>query len=295
MVRRTKGVHLLTPRLSNNALVLYAKSDGRLWFVIPAGKYSLVGTTDTDYKGDLEAVYADKTDVDYLIQEVQRVFPNLQTKDIFYTYAGLRSLPDSGDEKPSNVSRAHKTIDHEKLDGVKGFISVLGGKITGARGISEEITNLVCKKLEIKAKCKTAGTPLPGAPMVTREELTKITTETKTDFETLAYLSSLYGSRYLKVLDYAQRGARGMQPLCPHSKDITAQIWYAVAEESTYTVSDFMMRRSGLGLAECQGLDAVEIVGREMGKLLNWKPDEQKQQVNEYKSTAALAQKYKTA
>jgi hypothetical protein len=32
-----------------------------------------------------------------------------------------------------------------------------------------------------------------------------------------------------------------------------------------------------------------------MGKLLNWKPDEQKQQVNEYKSTAALAQKYKTA
>jgi len=53
MIRRTKGVHLLTPRLSNNALVLYAKSDGRLWFVVPWGKYSLVGTTDTDYNKDL--------------------------------------------------------------------------------------------------------------------------------------------------------------------------------------------------------------------------------------------------
>ena len=293
MVRRTKGVHLLTPRLSNNALVLYAKSDGRLWFVIPAGKYSLVGTTDTDYKGDLEAVYSDKQDVDYLMKEVQRVFPNLDTSDIYYTFAGLRSLPDSGDEKPSNVSRAHKTIDHEKLDGVKGFISVLGGKITGARGISEEITDLVCKKMDIKVKCKTATTPLPGAPMVTREELSKYTADTKIDFETVSYLASLYGSRYTKVLDYAQRGARGIQPLCQHSKDITAEIWYAVGEESTYTVSDFMMRRSGLGLAECQGLDAVEIVGREMGKLFNWSPEEQQRQVNEYRNTATLAQKYK--
>jgi glycerol-3-phosphate dehydrogenase len=252
-----------------------------------------VGTTDTDYKGDLEAVYAEKADVDYLMQEVQRVFPNLETKDIYYTYAGLRSLPDSGDEKPGNVSRAHKTIDHEKVDGVKGFVSVLGGKITGARGISEEITDLVCKKLDIKTKCKTATTPLPGAPIVTREELSKYAAETKTDFETVAYLASLYGSQYTKVLDYAQRGARGIQPLCQHSKDITAEIWYAVAEESTYTVSDFMMRRSGLGLAKCQGLDAVEIVGREMGKLYNWSPEEQQRQVNEYRKTASLAQKYK--
>jgi glycerol-3-phosphate dehydrogenase len=293
MVRRTKGVHLLMPRLSNNALVLYAKSDGRLWFVIPAGKYSLVGTTDTDYKGDLEAVYAEKEDVDYLMKEIEHVFPNMRTEDILYTYAGLRSLPDSGDEKPSNVSRAHKTIDHEKQDGVKGFISVLGGKITGARGISEEIMNLVCKKLDVKTKCKTATTPLPGAPMVTREEVIKYATETKNDFETTSYLATIYGSRFMRVLDFAERGARGKQALCPHAKDITAQIWYAVAEESAFTVSDFMLRRSGLGLAECQGLDAVEKVGREMGRLLGWSPEEQQRQINEYRNVAALAQKYK--
>ena len=227
------------------------------------------------------------------MKEIQRVFPNLQTKDIYYTYAGLRSLPDSGDEKPGNVSRAHKTIDHEKLDGVKGFISVLGGKITGARGISEEITDLVCKKLDVKVKCKTATTALPGAPMLTREQLTQYCIETKSDFEMVSYLASIYGSKFSKVLEYAERGARGRQPLCPHAGDITAEIWYAVAEESTFTVSDFIMRRSGLGLAECQGLDAVEIVGREMGKLLSWSPEEQQRQVNEYKKTAALAQKYR--
>jgi glycerol-3-phosphate dehydrogenase len=294
MVRRTKGVHLLTPRLSNKALVLYAKSDGRLWFIIPWGNYSLVGTTDTDYTKDLEAVYAEKKDVDYLMREVQRVFPKLKTEDIFYAYAGLRSLPDSGNEKPSNVSRAHKTIDHEKLDGVKGFVSVLGGKITGARGISAEITDLVCKKFGVKAECKTAVTLLPGAPKVTMDELRNYAVETKEDIETLAYLASLYGSRYTQVMEQAERGSRGKQQLCPHSRDIVAQIWYAVAEESAITVSDFILRRSGLGLAECQGLDAVEIVGKEMGRLLGWSPEEQQKQVDEYRNVAALGQKYKT-
>jgi len=293
MVRRTKGVHLLTPRLSNNALVLYAKSDGRLWFVIPWGKYSLLGTTDTDYTKDLEAVYAEKEDIDYIMREAQHVFPQLKTEDIFYTFAGLRSLPDSGNDKPSNVSRAHKTIDHEKTDGVKGFVSVLGGKITGGRGIAEEITNLVCKKLDFKAACNTATTPFPGAAVIAQPEIIRSALESRIDVETVTYLVSLYGSRFTEVLEMAERGSRGKQPLCHHTRDIVAQIWYAVAEESAITVSDFMLRRSGLGLAECQGLDAVEIVGKEMGRLLAWNPEEQMRQVTEYRNTVALTQKYK--
>jgi glycerol-3-phosphate dehydrogenase len=91
----------------------------------------------------------------------------------------------------------------------------------------------------------------------------------------------------------AERGSRGKQPLCPHTKDIVAQIWYAVAEESAITVSDFMLRRSDLGLAECQGLDAVEIVGKEMGRLLEWSPEEHQRQVTEYRNTVLLTQKYK--
>jgi glycerol-3-phosphate dehydrogenase len=91
----------------------------------------------------------------------------------------------------------------------------------------------------------------------------------------------------------AERGSRGKQLLCPYTKDIVAQIWYAVAEESAITVSDFMLRRSDLGLAECQGLDAVEIVGKEMGRLLEWSPEEHQRQVTEYRNTVLLTQKYK--
>jgi glycerol-3-phosphate dehydrogenase len=293
MVRRSKGVHLLTPRLSNNALVLYAKSDGRLWFVTPWGKYSLVGTTDTDYTKDLEAVYAEKEDVHYIMHEAQRVFPSLKMEDIYYSYAGLRSLPDSGDEKPGSVSRAHKTIDHEKTDNIKGIISVLGGKITGGRGIAEEITDLVCKKLVVEAECKTVVTPLPGAPMVTKDELQKYAGDAGMDFDTVSYLASLYGSRLPAVLAIAEKGSRGKQTLCMHSKEITAQIWYAVAEESAITLSDFMFRRSSLGLMECQGSDAADVVAKEMTRLLGWSPQEQKQQITDYTNTLALGQRYK--
>jgi glycerol-3-phosphate dehydrogenase len=294
MVRRTKGIHLLTPRLSNNALVLFAKSDGRLWFVIPWEKYSLIGTTDTDYKKDLEEIYAEKDDVDYLVREAQRAFPNLKTEDIYYTYAGLRSLPDTGDERPSNVSRAHKLIDHEKIDGIKGFISVLGGKITGARGIGEEVMDVVCNKLGIKAICKTASSPLPGMPVVTKQEIEKSARESGLDLETISYLASLYGSRFTQILEIAEKDSRGKQPLCTHSKAIIAQIWHAIDEESALTVSDFLLRRSGIGLMECQGLDAVETVGKEMGNLLKWSPEEQQRQIAEYRNTVSLGQRYRT-
>lgn len=293
MVRRTKGIHLLTPRLSNNALVLFAKSDGRLWFVIPWEKYSLVGTTDTDYTKDLDAIYAEKEDIAYLMNEAQRAFPALKSDDIYYTYAGLRSLPYTGDERPSNVSRAHKLIDHEKIDGIKGIISVLGGKITGYRGIGEEVVNTVCERLDIKSPCETARTPLPGAPAVLEGNLEKSAKESGLSLNIVKYLASLYGSRYSRILELAGKDIRGKQPICPHSKDIVAQIWYAVNEESALTVSDFAMRRSGIGLAQCQGLDALEIVAREMGRMLGWRPEDEQRQIAEYRNTAALAKGYK--
>jgi glycerol-3-phosphate dehydrogenase len=106
-------------------------------------------------------------------------------------------------------------------------------------------------------------------------------------------LASLYGSRLPAVLAIAEKGSRGKQTLCMHSKEITAQIWYAVAEESAITLSDFMFRRSSLGLMECQGSDAADVVAKEMTRLLGWSPQEQKQQITDYTNTLALGQRYK--
>ncbi|MBE9501380.1 MAG: glycerol-3-phosphate dehydrogenase/oxidase [Dehalococcoidia bacterium] len=293
MVRRTKGIHLLIPQISRHAIVLFARADGRLFFVIPWQGYSLIGTTDTDYSGDLDAVDAEARDVDYLLAEVRRAFPGVGLENIFYTIAGLRSLADSGGRGTSDISRQHKLVDHEKRDGVGGFVSVLGGKITSYRIVAKDTVDLVCRKLGLEASCSTAEAPLPGAPAVPQETVEQAAQESGMPVETVAHLATLYGSRFSQVLSLVRGDAQEGQPLCPHCRDVLAQVRHAVEKEGALTVSDFLLRRSTVGLGPCQGLDAVETVAQEMGRLLGWSTAEQQRQVEAYRASAALGQRFR--
>ena len=292
-VRRTKGIHLLTPKLCQKGLVLFSPVDNRLFFVMPWLDYTLIGSTDTDYNGDLDAVYADEADVAYMVKSAQQVFPKLSTEDIFYTTAGLRPLAHIGGEKPSQVTREHKILDHKLRDDVAGLVTVLGGKITAYRAVAKEAVDVICRNLGVKAKCTTAETPLPGAPVVPQKKVETSAQESGLAVDTVAHLAQLYGSRFPGVLDIVRKNKRGTEPICPHCKDILAQVQHAIEEESALTVSDFLLRRSLSGLEHCQGLDAVETVAGEMGRILGWSADEQRGQVEAYKAQAALGQRFR--
>ncbi len=294
LVRRTKGVHLVGPRLSENALVLFAKSDGRLFFVLPWNGLSLIGTTDTDYDGDLDSIAADARDAEYLITEARQAFPKLRVEDVHHAMAGLRPLAGSADAKASDVSRGHKLVDHAERDGIGGFASVVGGKITAYRAVAEEATDLACRKLGSKAKCVTAETPLPGAPRGGTRNEEQETRETGLSAEAVKHLKALYGSRAGEVTALVpMESRRGGQQLCAHCPDIVAQVWHAVKEEGALTVGDFLLRRSGVGLGACQGLDAVDTVAAEIGRLLGWSAEEQSRQSAAYRAQAALGQAFR--
>jgi glycerol-3-phosphate dehydrogenase len=292
-IRKTMGIHLFTDKITDCALVLFAKSDGRLFFVVPWLDYSLVGTTDTDYPGDLDKVHAEKSDVDYLVSELQRYFPDFKREKIHFTYAGLRPLVPSGRKSASNTSRAHKLVDHEREDGIKGFMSILGGKNTAYRGIAEEAVDLVCAKLGVRTACATAQTPLPGAPAVSQPDREKAAHESGLAPETINQLALIYGSRLASVLGYSREDKRLARPISPGGHDILAQIKHAVLEEQALSVSDFMLRRSFIGLRADQGLDAVDAVAREMAPLLGWSAAAMQQQAADYRATAALGQLYR--
>ena len=294
IVRRTKGIHLLTPKLTNKALVLFSPIDGRLFFVMPWLGYTFIGTTDTDYNGDLDAIYADESDVAYMLKGLRQAFPRLREEDIIYTTAGLRSLAHIGGERASNITREHKVLDHKGRDGIGGLISVLGGKITAYRAVAKDVVNVVCRKLGVKAECTTAEVPLPGAPAVPQSKVAKAAKESGLPVETVKHLADFYGSRFSQVLKLVKRDKRGGQSVCSHCKDILAQIEYSVNEESALTVSDFVLRRSAAGLESCQGLDGVETVAQEMGSLLGWSKAEQQRQAEAYRAHAALGQYFRT-
>ena len=292
MIRRTKGIHLLTPQISRNAIVLFALADNRLFFVIPWQGYSLIGTTDTDYSGDLDSVEAEKEDVTYLLTEVRRIFPSIDSQEIFYVSAGLRALARSSSNRPSDVSRSHRLVDHEREDGTHGFISVLGGKITAYRAVAEQAVDLVCKKLGSQSPCTTDQVPLPGAPSVTKQMIEKAANERGIAVETVTHLTTLYGSRFTEVLELLNQNPKGAQRLCPHSPDILAQVRHAVEYEGALTAEDFLSRRSALGLGPCLGLDALDHIADEMGSLLHWSQTERQKQIDSYRTRAVGRLRY---
>jgi glycerol-3-phosphate dehydrogenase len=129
---------------------------------------------------------------------------------------------------------------------------------------------------------------------VSQEKMASAARESSLPLNTVRHLAALYGSRFSQVLKLVESNKRGGQRLCPHSPDILAQVEHSVKEESAFTVADFLLRRSNAGLMSCQGLDAVETVAQEMGRLLKWSQAEQRRQVEDYRARAALGQHFRS-
>ncbi len=294
-LRRTKGAHIVIPQVSKHALVLFSPRDGRLFFVIPWEGFSLVGTTDTDYKDDLDAVYATRKDVEYILEGLHLAYPEVGIDDVYYAYAGLRSLALKPGKSASDTSRSHAIVDHTKRDHLEGLVSILGGKITAYRAVAREAADLVCRKLGNKSRCLTGERPLPGAPAMTSDEISDMAGKWGISNSTAVHLSRIYGCRSGEMLAMAGDDKSGLRPLSPGGPDILAQVRYAVRNEACMTVSDFMLRRSAVGMRKDLGTDAVPAVADEMQKLMGWSDSEKERQVQEHSSAASLARRFKTA
>src|SRR5512140_3924185 len=121
--RLSKGIHLVMPALkTNEAILLTAKEDGRVFFIIPWYGRTLLGTTDTDYRGDIEHVAVEECDVYYLLAAANRYLKTAWTKaDVIGSYAGVRVRKQSDAAHPSSVSR-----DWELKTGGNGLLHAIG-------------------------------------------------------------------------------------------------------------------------------------------------------------------------
>jgi glycerol-3-phosphate dehydrogenase len=236
---------------------LFAKSDGRLFFVLPWLDATIVGTTDTDYEGDPADAAPSEEDVRYLQAEARRAFPSAPFDDIYFTWTGVRALVREEGVSEGDVSRKHALFDHERRGGVAGVLSVVGGKITAYRAIAEELTDLAARKLgaDRKTRGRTAELPLPGAD----------------------------GSRAREVAALAASDPSLVAPLCPHHKGAAAEIVHAARSEWALTLGDALLRRTAIGLGKCQGLDCVDAVAELMGRILGWDADRRRVEVAAYR------------
>ena len=273
-IRTTKGIHIVIPPATSSALVLYSRVDGRLLFAIPRAGLTWIGTTDTDYSGDPADARATRADVDYLVQSMGALFPKLRLDDVLYTTAGVRALVRrSGSE--SSVSRMHKVVEGEPV-APPGGISVLGGKITGYRAIAEEVTDAVCRRLgATERRSTTAETPLPGA------RSTSSSADRTREIPTFLY--DLYGARAADVVGLAQSTSELDRRLSPKYPDIAAQVVFSVRFEHCVKLSDFLRRRTLLGAAPDQGMDAAATAAEIMAAELHWDNRRMAAELDEYR------------
>jgi len=171
-VRLVKGSHIVLPRLfDHDYAYLFQQPDRRVVFAIPYEiDYTLVGTTDVDYRADPASVHIDADETSYLCAAVNRYFRRpVRAEDIIWSYSGVRPLLDeSGDA--TSVSRDY----HIELDTRQGapLLNVFGGKITTYRRLGEEAVDKLAVALGLERAAWTAsGAPLPGGDFADAERL----------------------------------------------------------------------------------------------------------------------------
>ena len=146
----TKGVHIVLPhaKFPVKQSVYFDVPDGRMIFAIPRDRVTYIGTTDTDYHGNINDVRTDKEDVEYLLKGVKHIFPDvhLTIDDVESSWAGLRPLIEEEGKSASQLSRKDEIFESES-----GLLSIAGGKLTGYRKMAERIIDKLGKRMEEEA------------------------------------------------------------------------------------------------------------------------------------------------
>ncbi|MHA1303077.1 MAG: glycerol-3-phosphate dehydrogenase [Candidatus Heimdallarchaeaceae archaeon] len=261
------GSHLVYPQKFKQFGVAYSyqsrKGGG---FIIPWKNITLVGTTDNVYKSNYDDISTPKEDIEFLHKEAQRLTENASffSKDqIQATFAGVRPLfldKRAMEKEITDVSREYKIIELEK-----GFIVVIGGKLTTYRLLAKKVVDKLTKKhLKIKKKCLTHEVKLPGSDVDNyQEEEQRILKELEKhglDSVCSEHLVNTYGTKTYLIIKLIEEKPSLKERISSNKPIIKAEIDYMLANEFVETLQDIMIRRTWLNLEADHGLDCLDYI-----------------------------------
>ena len=287
-VRMSKGSHIVVPGDAISAEGgIIIKTSVSVLFIIPwFGKW-IVGTTDTDYDEDRANPVASDADIDYILEQANRVLkPRLKRSDVIGVYAGLRPLISSSPDSPTTkLSREH-IVDRP----TPGFVSIAGGKYTTYRVMAEDAVDIACAELRrITPESETAKLPLIGADgyQALRNRLPAIAAEYGISEQTAIHLIDRYGSTMIEVLDLG-KSEKLLDRIDPSLPYIKAEIKYTVTAEGALNLSDIIDRRTRIGIeSEDHGIEIIDEVASIAAKTLGWSPARKKKEIEEFKAHVA--------
>lgn len=243
-----KGSLLIMGHRINNLVINRCRKPANADILVPGDTICVIGTTSDRIPYDqIDNMVVTPQEVDVLFTEGEKLAPALRHTRVLRAYAGVRPLVASDDDPSGrNVSRGIVLLDHEERDGLKAFITITGGKLMTYRLMAEWATDLICKKLNHQAVCKTASQPLPGSQETATETHQRIVS-----IPNPIRISAIYrhGARADRLLA-EQRLDRSL--VCECEMVTAGEVRYAVEELNVNNLVD-LRRRTRVGMGTCQG------------------------------------------
>jgi glycerol-3-phosphate dehydrogenase len=270
-VRASKGIHLLVPRdrlVADTGIIL--RTEKSVLFIIPWGRYWIIGTTDTDWQLDLAHPAASRADIDYLLAHVNAVLRTpLTHEDVVGVYAGLRPLLAGESDSTSRLSREHAVA-----QSVPGLLVVAGGKYTTYRVMAKDAVDAAAASISqpVPVSC-TETIPLLGAvgyqaAWNARERTAAASGLTVSQVE---HLLGRYGAQTQELLEVIDDRPDLRKPLVGAEEYSEGEIAYAASHEGALHLDDVLTRRTRISIETWdRGLAAAESAARLMGSVLDW-------------------------
>lgn len=257
-IRPSKGVHVVVPRnrLPLSEAVAMTAADGRVVFALPWQHVSVLGTTDTEYKGDLRTPRITHSDASYLIDTANAHFElprgPLEVADVVSGWAGIRPLAigtRDDDNNPYNTSREH-VIETDP----RGMIMIAGGKLTTYRVMAFEaveaaVALLPPSRREGLLESPTSKLPLPGAERLPAGKaplsilIERIAAQDDVSGSLATRLVRAYGSDAEVVVDLCRETEDGFGHVVPGNPVRWGEVRWVVENEMPWTLVDVAVRR----------------------------------------------------
>jgi len=269
--RLSKGVHIVVRgTLSEEALLLTTKSDGRVFFILPWYGMTLVGTTDRDYTGDLDHAVVEQNEIAYLLDAANRYLKSAWTEtDIVGSYAGVRVMKRSDKTSPSDVSR-----DWELMTADNGVHYSIGGKLTSAREDACAIVDRVCTKFGIDMPCATRDRMFPWAPEEQYSEwsaaMNKLAIRFGIASENAKWLIRRHGNRAAEILRGIEVEPSLAERILPALPFIYADLLFCARNEMVVHMDDLLRRRMPLLILSKPGEDTLRHIAETVARVTGW-------------------------
>ncbi len=241
-------------------------------YFFPRDGVSLVGPSERPFTGDLDRRVVGSEEIRSILEATRPYFPSIENHRFVGVHAGIHCRV-SNIQNPEG--RQHAVLDHS-VDGAEGLYTIIGGGLTRARRLAEQVTNSICKRLRQKERCRTHLESLPGCT----SEIPWLEESRRTGRDPLlvSRLIRRYGHKAESILNAASKQGELGQTICECEQVLAAEIEYVVRKEWVTSLAD-LRRRTRLGEGSCRGCRCLHTAAAFLGSLLNWSADERQAQI----------------